>query len=502
MTRPPKTSQLDLYIAQKFRGVGVRFHHAENLHDFAVYCREGALLARAELRRLSPSFTAFYSDPSDEERGALTRVFGNLRDFGTIMACGRGAIPNVYGPIHLVFRPDCFAMMSDLVITKTSIVSLGDSWRAEAASTAREVDHIASGRAFDDYVSRDWAYAEVSCAESRLDFALLDKVIVEPIAFAGRRLVDVVRAELHMAGIRGVKVLERDYQRPENLEAIGALAGFCEHLPAGLNEQSSDFRSASELAAFADRPPERKRRLALWARYFYFGTVSDVRARDSQFEEMLAAADAADTREPCGLCDGGHDSSPAMVKLGPFYVDGVRSRAVEAGACDYCNGTSLRCLYCGAITPVLPRHGSHQIECDGGCGTRFVATCIDTMDGPVVDVELVDAVTSVNLAEELEQILLAQHEDDFISAALEGEYPVCDVELDQLVVTLGPTPGTATAEWGFGASHHSEDGIYFGGVVTGAITFDAAAGTRAVLLETIQVDNVRADFDVDDDGEG
>ena len=80
-------AELDRYIRQRFRSVGLRLFHAENLHDFAVYCRERALLARTELRRLSAGFTTFYSDQSDEERGALSRVFGNLRDFGVIMAC-------------------------------------------------------------------------------------------------------------------------------------------------------------------------------------------------------------------------------------------------------------------------------------------------------------------------------------------------------------------------------------------------------------------------------
>jgi hypothetical protein len=84
---PP--SALDLYIANKFSAVGIRFHHAENLHNFYIYCEQRALIARTELRRLSAGYTRFYSDNSDEGRGALSRVFGNLRDFGAIMASGR-----------------------------------------------------------------------------------------------------------------------------------------------------------------------------------------------------------------------------------------------------------------------------------------------------------------------------------------------------------------------------------------------------------------------------
>ena len=38
---------------------------------------------------------------------------------------------------------------------------------------------------------------------------------------------------------------------------------------------------------------------------------------------------------------------------------------------------------------------------------------------------------------------------------------MCNVELDQLIVTVGDVPGVATVEWGFTADHPSEDGIYF-----------------------------------------
>jgi hypothetical protein len=496
---PP--SALDTYIAHKFRAVGVRHHHAENFHNFSMYCEQRALLARTELRRLSAEFTRFYSDQSDEKRGALSRVFGNLRDFGVIMACGRGAIPNVYGPIQLVFRSDCFAAMSDIIITKRSIATLGDLWRAQAASTAQLVDHIASGRPNDGYISRDWMNAELSCAESRLSFGFLEKVIVEPVTVMGQRLCDHVRSALHIAGYGGVPVTERTYDRAENLRAIRAAVQFCERLPEGLPEESPAFQAVSQLPEFSDRRVEFQPRLALWARYFYFGTIAELRTRDRRFAEMMDAADAADTRESCQLCDPGDDHTPAMVSFGPLFIDGVRSTLLEEGTCDYCNGTTLRCLNCGESTPIMPRPGRHEMECSGGCGLEFAVTYTETRDGPTVDIEIIGVITPENLDEELTAILLAQYEDEFIQAALEGEYPVCEVELDQLVVTVGPEAGTAMGEWGFGASHPKEDGIYFGGVVRASIAFNADAATRSDLAESVSVDNIHADFDMGDEGD-
>lgn len=490
----------DMYIAQKFRSVGVRFHHAENLHDFSVYCDQGALLARAELRRLSPEYTKFYSDESDEKHGALSRVFGNLRDFGTIMACGRGAIPNVYGPIHMVFRPECFALMSDIVITKNSIASLGDSWREQAARTTQTIDHIASGRDNDGHISRDWMYAESSCSESRLSFDLLEEVIVEPITVMGHGLYQLVLSTLHMAGYDRVRVrvVERTYQRSENVDAIRAAVRFCEGLPEGLPARSPAIEAVAQLPEFGHCKAPVQRRLPLWARYFYFGTLAELRTRDREFEKMMEAVDAADTREPCQLCDPGEDTSPAMVTFGPLFVHGVRSTLLEEGTCDYCTGTTLRCLNCGESTPIWPRPGRHEMECEGGCGIQFAVTYTETRDGDTVDVEIIGAITPENLEEELIAILLAQYEDEFIQAVLQGEYPVCEVELDQLAVTVGEQPGTASVEWGFSASHPREDGIYFGGVVTASISFDSDAATRAALTESISVENIEAEFDMDD----
>lgn len=490
---PPAT--LDLYIAEKFGAVGIRFHHAENLHNFYIYCEHQALLARTELRRLSQSYTRFYSDESDERRGALSRVFGNLRDFGVIMASGRNTIPNVYGPIQLVFSSGAFAAMSDVVITKNSVVTLGDAWRAQAANSRATIDMISAGRSSDGHVARDWTYAEISAAEARLSFDLLERVIVEPIAVAGQPLLRLVQTALHMAGYGGIPVVERSFVRAESLAALRAAVEYSDRLPDGLTEDSEAFAALMNLPEFSQCTPPVQRRLPLWARYFYFGTVTEVRTRYRQLQKAMEDADAADTREACELCDPGEDRSPAMVTFGPLYIDGVRSRLLEEGLCDNCNGITLRCLECGESTPIWPRMGRQDFEC-GGCDLRFVVVRTDTHDGTTLDVEIEGAITPETLGEELEAILLAKHEGEFEQAVLEGDYPVCNVELDQLTIELGNNPGVATVEWGFTADHHSEDGIYFGGVVTAELSFPGEVATRDALIDGLRVHRVEADFDM------
>jgi hypothetical protein len=399
-----------------------------------------------------------------------------------------------------VFSSGSFATMSDLVITKNSIVTLGDTWRSQAANSQAMINTIASGRPSDDNVTREWTYAEASASESRLSFDLLEQVIVEPIVVSEQPLIRLVQTALYVAGYGRVPVVERNFVRAENLAAMRAAVGYCTCLPDDLTEDSPAIAGVMSLLEFSQCNPSLRRRLSLWARYFYFGTVAEVRARDRQFEEMMDAADAADTRETCQLCDPGEDRSPAMVTFDSLYIDGVRSSLLEEGMCDSCSGTTLRCLACGDSTPIWPRAGREEFEC-GGCALRFAVIQTETRDGTTLDVEIDGAITPENLGEELEAILLAEYEDTFEQAVLEGEYPVCNAELDQLIVTIENEPGRAKIEWGFTADHHSEDGIYFGGIVTAELSFPIAVATREALREGLQVNRVEAEFDMGDPDE-
>ena len=47
-----------------------------------------------------------------------------MYDFGSVFSRVQNTVPNVYGPILLVFRSEVFMSMSDICITKVSIVKL------------------------------------------------------------------------------------------------------------------------------------------------------------------------------------------------------------------------------------------------------------------------------------------------------------------------------------------------------------------------------------------
>lgn len=294
-------SSLDSEIRRVFRERGVRFHHAENLRHFSWHCAAGALVARNTLLTQS-GHTSFSSDSEDARLGVLDRVFGNLRDFGTIMARGTDAIPNIYGPITLTFTPSVFSLMTDVMITQKSIMSLGDSWRTEAAHDAATIAHITSGTRSNQWIANDWSTAELSCSQSSISFRFLEQVTVEPIHVGGRPLIEYVRADLARSGHTHVRVSERHYTKAQNRTRMTSLASYCEALPTTGIADGYDFHGAVNLPDWSSCPVARRNRLAGWARYFYFGTVQEVRRR-----QALAGGTAA--------LDAGSSSSPAVMRL-------------------------------------------------------------------------------------------------------------------------------------------------------------------------------------------
>lgn len=266
---------LDAYIAQRFQGVGVRFFHAENVRDFRNYCAAGAVLCREELMRRDPAgYTVFYSDEEDARQGVLRRVFGNLYDFGQVFARGTNAVPNVYGPITLVFKPSTYSRVHDIRITPQSIASLHAQWASSVVSTSRQVDNLLTGDGYGNPLSREGQWSEVSFRESALSFESLEYVLVEPLWVSGQRLSAVVEAELRARDCPA-PVRERE-MRPAKREAIQELVALCEGLQVPANQRYWRLPTSRLPPVFRGLPPKMRTRVALWCRYFTYGTVKEL----------------------------------------------------------------------------------------------------------------------------------------------------------------------------------------------------------------------------------
>jgi hypothetical protein len=270
---------LDAYISRRFQECGVRFYHAENLANFRTYVAEGAVLCRKRLMRRNPNgYTAFYSDVEDEALGVLGRVFGNLYDFGEIFGRGRGAIPNVYGPIMLIFRPKVFSVMRDIRITPRSIATLHAQWASAALSTKTQIETLLQGDDYGNPIHPAWQFCELSCATSELSVSMLERVLVEPIEVYGQRLTEVVQAELDAHGLT-VAVEERSYWNRSNLEVLQELVGLCEELKPQRRQHNWELAPSQLPTPVHELAQERQKRVALWCRYFTYGTVLPLREK-------------------------------------------------------------------------------------------------------------------------------------------------------------------------------------------------------------------------------
>lgn len=364
------TAELDQYIATAFGSAGVRFYHADNLRHFSLHYQHKALLAKSELIKLDSGYTRFYSDKSDEESGALDRVFGNIYDFGAIFARAPGTTPNIYGPITLVFRSTSFASMRDIAITPKSIVTYGADWQRARVHDQKTIDTIVGGDGFGGPVARSWQMCEVSFAGPSLQLSLLERILVEPIRIGGKSLLSYVR---EAAPTLGSITLERPYSYKKHIANLRDLAATCERIPRGTENDSWRFSVEDLPSGWETLAPVMRRRLPGWCRYFYFGTVAHCHVVDLEEE---AAADAADHRTPCDICDPGEDHGPAFVTY-----DDTGDDHLEIGHCDWCNSIAVRCKECGTSWGIYESHYNKTLECIGGCGARFRVTSTVDYEG-------------------------------------------------------------------------------------------------------------------------
>lgn len=84
----------------------------------------------------------------------------------------------------------------------------------------------------------------------------------------------------------------------------------------------------------------------------------------------------------CHVCDPGEDRPPAVVSYNGIYSysDKVGIQYLfEFGNCDWCNSLHIRCHSCGSSTAVWDGDYGSLLECEGGCGIKYLVTL--TRDG-------------------------------------------------------------------------------------------------------------------------
>ena len=250
---------------------GVRFFHAINLGAFTRYCEAGALLSRELLLR-DHSCTPFWSDDSDGERGVLGRVFGNLYDFGAIYARAQKSVPNIYGPIAMLFSSGVFQEMDDVVVTRNSIAVLQGPWRSHAIDDHNEIDTILSGDECSNHIHsgppKKYEYVELSCSNVSLSFSCFSRIIVDDLQIEGRSLLELVREIINAHNVQ-VIVQARQYSQGGNLRQLQKVVRALHSSPAE-NVNMPSWVTARGQQSFLK-----------WMKYFQEDTIEFLR-RDSQ----------------------------------------------------------------------------------------------------------------------------------------------------------------------------------------------------------------------------
>lgn len=137
MLRGEQIQQLVDLLKQR----NVILYHSCQFIDFCSYLTLGGIPSRKKLTENKMRFTKFETDADDHKNRVWDKIFLNLQDFGEIFEEGNG-VPTVYGPIHLLVKPESLLEASDVSIALRSAGSPNFNRNDESLKSIEEVDRI------------------------------------------------------------------------------------------------------------------------------------------------------------------------------------------------------------------------------------------------------------------------------------------------------------------------------------------------------------------------
>lgn len=272
-------ASVEEFLHQKF----AKLYHACNLLDFKSYCARGALLSKRQLKTLELEFTRFYSEKSDQVRNLDDRIFGNLSDFGGRFWHADAALPNVYGPITIIFGRSIWEHCTDIAITRKT-ASSADWDLASDRIGLPELADCYQKNGFYWGLKRGLQGLEVSISNNLLRLSLAERVVVEPI----QGLANVVRKSWQDSGLDASKVIERQIHAAPSKRELqrlifdGLLDWARENAGSYANLEGEGTNVPAALADwFASLPEARRRALGSWLTYTYDGTIRPLGAENA-----------------------------------------------------------------------------------------------------------------------------------------------------------------------------------------------------------------------------
>ncbi|MEQ9482383.1 hypothetical protein [Coleofasciculus sp. F4-SAH-05] len=222
-------------VVSLFKTRGVNFYHACQYKDFKTYLEIGGVPSRNLMELRGFPYTTFKTDEHDKSNDVWRKVFGNLSDFGFSFAKARrkentAPIPNPYGPILLIFKPEAFYEASDVAICLRSAGGRDFNREAESLSSADEIDRIfqhpideapnefaKANIKFSKQLKKDFDDPQATSPEvsftvenEKISFRHLDKIRVDPYIVNGKKLKEKIE-NLKQTYLLNAPIWERRY---------------------------------------------------------------------------------------------------------------------------------------------------------------------------------------------------------------------------------------------------------------------------------------------------
>jgi hypothetical protein len=252
-----------------------RFYHSTNLQDFLIYWNSRGVLSRDRLEKTFPEFTKFFTDEKDKSLGVWDRSFGNLYDFGSYFWSYERSTPNLYGPITLVYSPRVWHSLSDIRITKNTIVAEdpGSISPENWGDIYEEVNGV-------QRIKKGYTSCEVSVANGIIPFTHLAFILVDPIRVGKLSVRDYLLSAISVDDstfkLTEKRLIERRISCVAQEERMADLIKWSQNLKGSLitKNRPLDESLPSVLAEWFNALEDWKKRiLASWLTYTYNGTV-------------------------------------------------------------------------------------------------------------------------------------------------------------------------------------------------------------------------------------
>ncbi len=271
----------------------VSLYHACQLIDFESYLALGGIPSRVLLESKGLPFTPFDTDTNDKANGVWDKVFGNLKEFGKILADGMPCPLTFYGPIQLKITLSALLEASDVAVCLRSAGGEGFNRESEAL-TIDEIDRtfyhsrnapfpestmVKSQRLLGEEFAKTRPQSpEISCSVPNqvLSAIYITVVLIDPYILNGQRLLDRVSNVIENRPEFNFRIRLRSCSEKSRIHLYNEIAECIREEIPSLHDLTQDSLLSSSLREYAQqvlRNSEAERQFNRYVKYLLHGTL-------------------------------------------------------------------------------------------------------------------------------------------------------------------------------------------------------------------------------------